>query len=167
MTGQRSSIELPPGCVLRPACATDTEAIQSLMSTELLDPTQLHWSQFWVIEMNRCLVACGQLRRYRGAMELGSLVVATEKRGQGLGTRLVQHLIEQATAPLYLACGARLMPFYARLGFVPIKWLLLPCPLKLKFGLSKLLTTLLLRHLVFMQYLSSKGLSVLENEPPG
>lgn len=101
MTRQRSSIELPPGCVLRPACATDTEAIQSLMSTELLDPTQLHWSQFWVIEMNRCLVACGQLRRYSGTQELGSLVVAPSWRGQGLGTLLVQHLSGQATAPLY------------------------------------------------------------------
>ncbi len=48
------------------------------------------------------------------------------------------------------------MPFYARLGFVPIPWLLVPGPLKIKFGLSKLLTTLLRRHLVFMQYLSSK-----------
>ncbi|WP_346016890.1 hypothetical protein [Chroococcidiopsis sp. CCMEE 29] len=66
-----------------------------------------------------------------------------------MGTYLVQHLIEQATAPLYLSCGARLIPFYARLGFVPIKWLALPCPLKLKFGFSKLLTTLLRRQLVF------------------
>jgi amino-acid N-acetyltransferase len=124
------------------------------MSAELLDPTQLHWSQFWVIECNERQVACGQLRRYPGATELGSLVVATSWRTQGLGKCLAKHLIQQATKPLYLACGARLVPFYTHLGFVPIPWLALPCSLKLKFGFSKLATTLLLRHLVFMQYLS-------------
>lgn len=156
MTRQMYSLELPPGCVLRRADATDAKAIQQMVYAEPLDPTQLHWSQFWVIETDRRLVAIGQLRRYSGTQELGSLVVAPSWRGQGLGTLLVQHLSGQATAPLYLACGARLIPFYARLGFVPIPWLALPCPLKLKFGFSKLLTTLLLRHLVFMQYLSFK-----------
>ena len=159
MTFQLRSLKLPPECVLRRACATDAEAINSLMSTELLDPTQLHWSQFWVISKNRYLVAIGQLRRHPGVQELGSLVVAPILRGQGLGTYLVQHLIGRATAPLYLSCGARLIPFYARLGFVPIPWLALPCPLKLKFGFSKLLTTLLRKHLVFMQYsIAEQGL---------
>lgn len=154
MTRQLGLLKSPPECVLRRACATDAEAIKSLMSTERVDPRQLDWFQFWVIEKNRRLVAVGQLRRHPGVQELGSLVVAPSWRGQGLGTYLVQHLIEQATAPLYLSCGARSIPFYAQLGFVSIKWLALPCPLKLKFGFSKLFfTTLLRRQLVFMQYL--------------
>ena len=66
MTRQLRLLKLPPECVLRRACATDAGAIKSLMSTELLDPTQLHWSQFWVIETNKCLVACEQLRRHLG-----------------------------------------------------------------------------------------------------
>ncbi len=156
MNRQPGSLKLPPECVFRRACATDAEEIKSLVSTERVDPRQLHWFQFWVIEKNRRLVAIGQLRHLNHVQELGSLVVAPSWRGQGLGTYLVQHLIEQATAPLYLSCGARLLPFYTRLGFVPIKWLALPCPLKLKFGFSKLFfTTLLRRQLVFMQYLSS------------
>ena len=153
MTRQICSPELPPGYILRPAYALDAGAIREMVYAEPLDPTQLHWSQFWVIECNGRLVACGQLRRFTGVQELGSLVVAPGWRAQGLGIRLGKHLIEQATEPLYLACGARLVPFYARLGFVPIPWLALPCPLKLKFGFSILATTMLLRHLVFMQYL--------------
>ena len=101
MTRQMYSLELPPGCVLRRADATDAKAIQQMVYAEPLDPTQLHWSQFWVIETDRRLVAIGQLRRYSGTQELGSLVVAPSWRGQGLGTLLVQHLSGQATAPLY------------------------------------------------------------------
>ena len=146
------SFQLPPECILRRACATDAQAIKLLISTELLNPTGINWSNFWVIENNRRLVAIGQLRRHPGIQELGSIMVAPNWRTQGLGTHLVQHLIEQATAPLYLSCGARLIPFYAPLGFVPISWLALPYPLKIKFGITKLFTTLLGRHLVFMQH---------------
>jgi amino-acid N-acetyltransferase len=125
-----------------------------MVYAEMLDPTQLYWSQFWVIECSGHLVACGQLRSYPGAQELGSLVVAPAMRDRGFGKCLAKYLVQQASQPLYLACGARLVPFYAGLGFVPIPWIALPCPLKLKFAFSKLLTTLLLRHLVIMQYCS-------------
>ena len=42
--------------------------------------------------------ACGQLRYFPGAQELGSLVVAPAWRGRGLGTYLVKHLIQSATS---------------------------------------------------------------------
>lgn len=152
MICQKNSIELPPGYIFRPACAKDTWAIYRMVYAELLDPTQLYWQQFLVIERHGRLVACGQLRRFPGAQEVGSLIVVKQERSKGFGTYLTKHLVEQATEPLYLACGFRLIPFYARLGFVQIPWLMLPCPLKLKYGFSKLGTTLLLRHLVFMQH---------------
>lgn len=109
--------ELPPGCILRPATAKDTWAICSLVLGAALDPTQLSWQQFWVIESDGRLVACGQLRSFPPAQELGSLVVAPAWRGQGLGTYLVKHLVQQAKPPLYLEClGNRLANFYAVLA---------------------------------------------------
>jgi len=95
---------LPIGCTLRPAHARDSWAIRKLVLTAMLDPTQLRWSQFWVVECNEHLVACGQLRSFADAQELGSLVVLSPWRDQGLGMCLTQHLIQQATQPLYLEC---------------------------------------------------------------
>lgn len=148
---------LPPECLLRPACAKDIWAIRKLVLSAKLDPTQLRWSQFWVIECEECVVACGQLRSFPGAQELGSLVIAPGWRGRGLGSYLVEHLIQEATQPLYLEClGSRLAKFYSRFDFVPISWQELPRPLKWKFGVSQLASRLLpVISVTIMQYRGS------------
>ncbi len=134
---------LLPGYDLRPARAQDIWVIRKLVLAAKLDPTQLRWSQFWVIEFENQIIACGQLRCFEAAQELGSLVVRSAWRHQGLGTYLAQYLIQQATQPLYLECvGSRLVQFYTRLGFIPIGWQQLPHALKWKFGLTKLMSTL-------------------------
>lgn len=144
---------LPSGCTLRPARANDTWAIRKLVLAAKLDPTQLRWQQFWVIECDGRLVACGQLRSFKQAQELGSVVVTPAWRGQGLGTCLVQHLIQQATQPLYLEClGSRLAMFYARFGFVAEDWQELPRSLKLKFSLSALAARLFGLPVSIMHY---------------
>lgn len=135
---------LPSGCVLRPARSGDIWAIRKLVLSAKLDPTQLRWSQFWVIEWERRVVACGQLRSFPGAQELGSVVVESAWQGRGLGSFLVKHLIREATEPLYLEClGSKLAQFYTRFGFVPISWQELPQSLKWKFGISQLASRLL------------------------
>lgn len=128
---------LPAGLTLRPAQHQDLGAIRRLVLGARLDPTQLRWSQFWVIDQAGQVIACGQLRSFPAAQELGSLVVAKQWRRQGLGTALTQHLIQQATEPLYLEClGSTLAQFYQRLGFQLVAWQDLPRSLQLKFGLS-------------------------------
>jgi len=148
------SPSLPSGCVLRPACAKDIWSIRTLVLSAKLDPTQLRWSQFWIIECEGRIVACGQLRSFSGAQELGSLVVAPAWRGRGLGSFLAKHLIQEATQPLYLEClGNRLARFYTRLGFVAIAWQDLPKSLKWKFGISQLVSRLLpMLSVNIMQY---------------
>lgn len=143
---------LPPGCHLRPASAKDSWTIQKMVLMAKLDPTQLRWSQFWIIECQQQVVACGQLRTFSEAQELGSLVVTPAWRGQGLGTLLTQHLIQQASKPLYLECMARGVPFYSRFGFQIAAWQDLPRSLKLKFGISKLAATVLPIPVRFMEY---------------
>lgn len=135
---------LPTECILSAAVAEDMGTIRKLVLSARLDPTQLRWQQFWVIKCEGSIVACGQLRTFSGAQELGSLVVAKQWRDRGLGTYLAQHLIEQATEALYLEClGQRLEKFYTHLGFVPISWQDLPQSLKFKFGISQLAKVLL------------------------
>lgn len=103
------SAQLPNTCKLRPAKQEDIWAIRVMVMGALLDPTQLRWQQFWIIECSGKTIACAQLRTFPDAQELGSLVVAKDWRNKGLGTVLSQHLIQQARQPLYLEClGDRL-----------------------------------------------------------
>lgn len=147
------SAQLPDACVLRPARREDAWAIRRLVLGAFLDPTQLHWQQFWLIECGGRVIACAQLRTFSEAQELGSLVVAKEWRNRGLGAFLTQHLIQQANQPLYLEClGDRLAIFYQRLGFVPVFWQDLPRALQRKFGTSKVVAGLLRLPLRVLHY---------------
>ncbi|MGL5804073.1 MAG: GNAT family N-acetyltransferase [Xenococcaceae cyanobacterium] len=146
-------MSLPESCILRPAIAGDLRSIRKLVFSAKLDPTQLRWEQFWVIEHNQQIIACGQLRNFDGAQELGSLVVESSWRNRGLGTYLTKHSIEQASKPLYLEClGDRLANFYSHLGFVGVSWQELPKSLKFKFGISQLAKTLLRIPVKFMKH---------------
>ena len=148
-----TSFSLPPQCVLRPASDRDIKSIRKLVWSAKLDPTQLRWEQFWAIECEGKLAACGQLRNFAGAQELGSLVVAKDWRDRGLGSYLTKYLIQQATEPLYLEClGKRLASFYTRFGFVEVSVQELPQSLKFKFGLSQLAKTLFKIPVTIMQY---------------
>ncbi|MBD1827266.1 GNAT family N-acetyltransferase [Microcoleus vaginatus GB1-A2] len=148
-----SFFSLPSECAIRPASAQDIKSIRMLVWSARLDPTQLRWQQFWVIECGGELAACGQLRNFAGAQELGSLVVAKEWRDRGLGSYLTKYLIQHATQPLYLEClGKRLASFYTRFGFVEVSVQELPQSLKFKFGLSQLAKTLFKIPVTIMQY---------------
>ena len=152
MTDRQSTLTLPPGCTLRSAVAADGPAIRALVQAERLDPTQLRPTQFWVIEHAGQIVACGQLRRFTGAQELGSLVVASAWRGQGLAAALITQLITTASEPLYLECQGKLAPFYRQFGFRPVTRRSLPRGLKLKFGISRVFATLFRQPLATMAY---------------
>ncbi len=146
---------LPERCILRPAKPEDLRSIRSLVWQARLDPTQLRWQQFWVIEQESHVIACGQLRRHGTVQELGSLVVTSSRRKQGLGTVLLQHLIEQSTQPLYLEClGKNLEQYYRRFGFLPISWQSLPKALKVKFGISQLGRIMIRIPVIFMMFSS-------------
>lgn len=141
------------GCQVRPATAQDTWNIRKLVLSALLDPTQLRWSQFWVIEHQGALIACGQLRQFPETQELGSLVVSTAWRGQGIGSFLTQWLIDQATLPLYLEClGNKLAEFYTQFNFETVAWSDLPDSLQRKFALSDLGKRLMRLPVHFMYY---------------
>lgn len=103
---------------LRPARPEDQAVIRRLVRQARLNPFDLHWSRFWVVEIAGQVVGAGQIRRHRdGSRELASLVVDPAWQGRGLGTMLVQALMAQEPGPLYLVCRAELEGFYRRFGF--------------------------------------------------
>jgi len=149
------SFVLPSECVLRPACASDIWEIRKLVFSAKLDPTQLRWQQFSVIECDRKIVGCGQLRSFSEVQELSSLVVLPAWRNQGLGSYLVKHLIQQSTQPLYLECASWLEQFYTRFGFISVSWREVPSPLKEKFRFTQFATKLIpVMSLKVMQYIN-------------
>ena len=153
---KQSDMSLPDGCIIRKAAFDDIWSIRLLVLKAKLDPTQIRFSQFWVIESEKKIVACGQLRNFDGVQELGSLVVTPAWKNRTLGSFLTQHLIREATQPLYLEClGQRLVEFYTQFGFVIIAFEDLPLKLKPKFQLSQLGKKLLGVPVVFMHYPSS------------
>ncbi|MBD2357094.1 GNAT family N-acetyltransferase [Tolypothrix sp. FACHB-123] len=162
---QQKNLTLPSGCSIRRANSEDNWPIRLLVLGAKLDPTQLRWEQFWVIECDRQLAACGQLRSFAGIQELGSLVVAKAWRDRGLGSFLTQHLINTATGPLYLEClGQRLAEFYQRFGFVQVAFEDLPRSLKPKFRWSHLGKKLIRVPVVFMHYPGTEATNL--NQPP-
>ena len=125
---------------LRQATSQDIWAIRWLVLGEFLDPTQLKVEQFWVIELNGKIIACGQLRTFAQAQELGSMVVKKTYQNQGLGSYLTQHLIEKSTAPLYVEClGYKLKKFYKRFGFIEVNFEMSSSLLPQKFLATKTL----------------------------
>ena len=156
---QEGSLSLPQGCQIRRAVAADSWPLRLMVLGAKLDPTQLRWQQFWLIEdAEKKAIACGQLRQFPDAEELGSLVVAKSWRDRNLGSILTQHLIQQSTQPLYLECiGKRLAQFYARFGFVTVDRDSLPRSLQRKFGPSHLARTLFGIPIFFMHLKPGSG----------
>ncbi len=148
-----SNKSLPSDCIVRQATAKDIWTIRKLVLSAKLDPTQLRWQQFWLIEHQGVTIACGQLRDFADAQELGSLVVLPHWRKQGIGSYLTCHLIKQASKPLYLEClGKSKKSFYSRHGFEVISWQELPRSLKFKFGISQLAKISIRLPVFFMKH---------------
>ena len=127
-------------CQLRQASPQDIWTIRWLVLGAFLDPTQLKVEQFWVIELEGQIIACGQLRTFEQAQELGSLVVKRTYQNKGLGTHLTQHLIEKSTTTLYVEClGVNLKTFYQKLGFIEVNFDTISSSLPKKFRITKTL----------------------------
>jgi N-acetylglutamate synthase-like GNAT family acetyltransferase len=122
----------PPldAATLRPATAADQPLIRQWVRAARLNTLRLDWHNFLIAEQTNTastqVVGIGQLRPHRdGTLELASLVVAPEVRGQGVGTMLVNALIARAehldkSRSLYLMCESAKVPYYQRFGFVEV-----------------------------------------------
>lgn len=108
---------------LRPAVERDADAIRELVRGAHLNPTGLDWPRFTVaVTPAQQVVGCVQLKPHRdGSLELASLVVGRDWRGEGVARALIEHLLEAHPGELYLMCRSNLGALYARFGFRPIE----------------------------------------------
>lgn len=121
-----------PADTLRPATATDQAGIVTLVRRVGINPRQLDWRRFRVIERAGELAAIGQIKPHgEDVYELASIATHPNHRGQGLASRLIQHLLTEFVAahpglPLYLMCEPKNRAFYPRFGFADLPLAAMP-----------------------------------------
>lgn len=104
--------------IIRPAHAVDQRRVRHIVRGARLYPLGLHWQNFLVAEVDGQLVGVGQVRPHRdGSRELASIAVMPEFQGQGVGSQMVQSLLDSESGPLHLMCAAERIGFYERFDF--------------------------------------------------
>lgn len=109
---------------LRPAFEAEAAAIQDLIHLVGINPTGLDWRRFLVaVTPEGRIIACGQLKPHgRDLLELASIAVLPEHRGEGIARAVIERLLTGSPRPLYLTCVSRLESFYARFGFHTLEY---------------------------------------------
>lgn len=143
--------EPPPHIEIRPATADDDATIQQMIREARLDPTSLKWQNFLIAEVGGKIAGIGQVKRYPGCEELGSLVTLREMRGKGVGGAMIAALEARAGRPLYLLCVDKMEPYYQRFGYERISWWGAPWFLKLKLSPALLFRLFGIRVLVMQK----------------
>jgi eukaryotic-like serine/threonine-protein kinase len=79
-------------------------------------------TKFWFVKhrTQQQVIACASLTCKTNCSVLDSLFVHPDHRRQAIGSRLVLHLAQKVTLPLYLNAAPGTEKFYDRLGFVPV-----------------------------------------------
>ena len=87
---------------VRPARESDQASIYDLARNERVNPTNLHWFNFFVASIDARVIGIVQLRRHRdGSRELGTLIVKASHRGNGLGQQVVDAVMAQNGGRIY------------------------------------------------------------------
>ena len=111
---------------LRPARESDSRAIKDLIHLTGINPMGLDWRRFVVaVDAGDQVLGTGQLKPH-GAdaeiLELSSIAVAPEQRGNGIARAVIEHLMREGARPLYLTCISSMGPLYAKFGFVSLTY---------------------------------------------
>jgi N-acetylglutamate synthase-like GNAT family acetyltransferase len=108
---------------LRSARRIDSTSIRQLIHQAGINPTGLAWQRFLLaVDDQDQMIGCVQLKHHGdGSIEMASLAVIPELRGQGVARALIETILASAPdVPIYLTCRSGLGPFYRRFGFTAI-----------------------------------------------
>jgi N-acetylglutamate synthase-like GNAT family acetyltransferase len=147
--------------IIRPAQAHEEAIIKAMIRNEQLDPFNVHWQNFLVATEGEQIIGIGQVKPYRSGRELGSLVVAADRRQTGVAGAIINALIARENGPLLLFCLAFREPFYAKFGFHRVGLTDIPGSFKLKYAFGTAFTRLIGQRVIVMKRqagLSAAGL---------
>src|SRR5947208_8265434 len=95
--------------------------IRAQLERERLDTERLEPEQFITIKEGERIIACGRIKPYETTYELGSIWVAEDCRGRGLGEMITRELIRRFPQDeVYITTDAAvgLPAYYERMGFL-------------------------------------------------
>ncbi len=133
---------------IRPARESESGQIKELIRLTGINPMGLDWKRFVVAANDQDeMIGCGQLKPH-GAdiLELASLAVYPECRGQGVARAILESLLEESPRPLYLMCASSLGPFYEKFGFRGVSYEEMPRYFRRITRLAGLLSSLARRE---------------------
>jgi N-acetylglutamate synthase-like GNAT family acetyltransferase len=148
---------------IRPASEHDQAQILKLARGERVKPFGLHWQNFVVAEKHHRIIGAVQLRAHRdGSYELGSLVVETASRGQGIAGRLIDKLLDGRPGRILIITGRAYADHYRRWGFAQIAPGSAPPTVRLNYWLGHVGG----RIMSLIQRRAFNPLVVLDRAPP-
>jgi len=141
--------------VIRPARESESSQIQELIHLAGINPMGLDWKRFIVAVNDKDeMIGCGQLKPHGvDILELASLAVYPEYRGQGAARKIIEHLLADSPRPLYLMCESSLGALYEKFGFHAVAYDDMPRYFQRISKLAGLVTSLSRRdqHLLIMK----------------
>ncbi|HXQ38326.1 MAG TPA: GNAT family N-acetyltransferase, partial [Anaerolineales bacterium] len=104
---------------LRPALETEAHAIKDLIHFVGINPMGLDWKRFVVaVNTQNKVIGIGQLKPHgKEILELASIAIYPEYRGQGIARAIIEHLLKDSPRPLYLMCESNNGALYEKFGF--------------------------------------------------
>ena len=109
---------------LRPARETESRAIRDLIHQVGINPIGLDWKRFIVaVDSEDHILGIGQLKPHGNEiLELASIAVTPEYRGQGVARAIIQRLLKDSPRPIYLMCESKNGILYEKFGFRAISY---------------------------------------------
>ena len=104
---------------IRPARELESSRIRGLIHLVGINPVGLDWRRFVVAVNDRDeMIGCGQLKPHgTEILELASIAVNPEYRGNGVARAIIEHLLKDSPRPIYLMCESSLGSLYEKFGF--------------------------------------------------
>ena len=120
---------------VREAGAEDLPGIVALLAPVEGDQERLRAGQFVVAveDDGGGIIGCGRLKPYRGFVELASIAIAEEWRGQGVGRAIVSQLLAGHKGRVYLMCEDNRLDFFGQFEFVALRENQMPAGLRPKW----------------------------------
>jgi len=113
---------------LRPARESEARQIKDLIHLVGIIPTGLDWKRFIVaVNEREEILGIGQLKPHGvEVLELASIAVCPEHRGNGVARAIIEHLLKDSPRPVYLTCLSTLESLYQKFGFQTISYSEMP-----------------------------------------
>jgi N-acetylglutamate synthase-like GNAT family acetyltransferase len=129
---------------LRPARESESRVIKDLIHLTGINPMGLDWKRFIVaVDDRNQILGIGQIKSHgTDILELASVAVYPEHRGNGVARSIIEYLLKNSTRPLYLMCESSLGSLYEKFGFRGISYEEMPRYFQRISKLAGLVTTL-------------------------